>query len=142
MSHLSKKGLLIGALAIIFLVVVLALFVDWQTVLLQLKEANRKVLAVGSLSLIAGYIAYAVRWRLLLHNKAAFLPTFHASNAGNMVNTLLPLRPGDAARIFMLGRKEELPLIEVTTSIVVERWLEQIMRLAALEGGGREQQPA
>jgi len=134
MSHLSKKGLLIGALAIIFLVVVLALFVDWQTVLLQLKEANRKVLAVGSLSLIAGYIAYAVRWRLLLHNKAAFLPTFHASNAGNMVNTLLPLRPGDAARIFMLGRKEELPLIEVTTSIVVERWFEQIMRLAALGG--------
>jgi hypothetical protein len=134
MFHLSKKGLLISTLVIILLMVVLALFVDWQTVLLQLKQANRVLLAAASLLLIAGFVTYAVRWRLLLHNKAGLIPVFHASNAGNMVNTLLPLRPGDAARIFMLGKKEELPLIEVTTGILVERWFEQIMRLAALGG--------
>jgi uncharacterized protein (TIRG00374 family) len=133
-SLLSNKSLLVSALVFALLVLVLAFFVDWQTVLSQISQANLGYLAVASVLLVIGYVAYAIRWRLLLHDKPGFAPTFHASNAGNMVNTLLPLRPGDAARIFMLGKKEELPLIEVTSSIVVERWFEQIMRLAALGG--------
>jgi uncharacterized protein (TIRG00374 family) len=130
----NRKHLLLSGLAILVLVVLLAVFVDWQAVRLQLSRANSVYLAAGTLLLILGYLAYALRWQVLLVEKLHFKWTFHAANAGSMVNLLLPLRPGDAARILMLGRHENTSMINVTTSIVVERWYEQIMRIAALGG--------
>ena len=128
------KSLLGSVLVVALLALLFAFFIDWQTVARQLKQVTLLSLAFASLLLILGYIAYAIRWRLLLKNIPDFSPTFHAANAGNMANTLLPLRPGDAARIFVLGSGESIPLLQVTSSIVVERWFEQIMRLASFGG--------
>jgi uncharacterized protein (TIRG00374 family) len=99
-----------------------------------LSQVNRFFLALASIFLFTGYIFYAIRWRYLLDNQPDFLSTFHAANAGNMANTLLPLRPGDAGRIILLGGSKSISMLAVTSSIVVERWFEQIMRLAAFGG--------
>jgi uncharacterized protein (TIRG00374 family) len=130
----SAKGVaLFSALLILFLLV-LASFVDWPVVLEMLSRADRRLLAAGALLLLAGYGFYAVRWRYLMKDIPGLLDVFHTSNVGNMVNTLLPLRPGDAIRILLLAKKDGPPALMVTSSIVVERWLETIMRLAALGG--------
>jgi len=131
---ISTKKLLFSLLALILLVILLVLFIDIESVMVQLRRTNRVLLLVGSGFLIAGYVAYAIRWKTLLESKPGLVPTFHASNVGNLANTLLPVRPGDALRIYLLGESEKVPLLEVTSSVVVERWFEQIMRLAAFGG--------
>lgn len=131
---LSRRTLLLGILGTIVLVVVLAFLVDWENVLRQIQHANPRYLFIGVGLLLLGYIAYAIRWHVLLLDKPHYRSTFHAANAGSMINLLLPLRPGDATRIFMLGKTEPAALINVTTSIVVERWYEQALRVAALGG--------
>jgi len=132
--RLTYKSLVISALVLIVILAVLSQFVDWSLVIQQIRQANKPALTGGTIFLLLGYWFYAVRWRFLLENQPRLRNTYHASNAGNMANTLLPLRPGDAARILILGKLDRIPLAKVTTSIIVERWYEQIMRLAALGG--------
>ena len=132
MSGMSSKRLAVIFVVLLLVLVLLASFVDWDEVFKMLQGINRWQLALASIFLVLGFLAYAQRWRLLLEKRSRLIPTFHASNAGNLVNTLLPLRPGDVARIVMLGAEEELSMLLITSSIVVERWFEQIMRLVAL----------
>lgn len=132
--QISKKNLVFSAIVVIILIVLLAILADWHVVFLQLKHANLTYLSLGTLLLVLGFITYAIRWQVLIIERPSFMQTFHAANAGSMVNMLLPLRPGDAARILMLGKRDHISLINVTTSIVVERWYEQIMRVSALGG--------
>ena len=51
-----------------------------------------------------------------------------------MVNVLLPGRPGDPVRVLLLAGNTGAPVFGVTSSVVIERWYEQIMRLAAFGG--------
>lgn len=81
-----------------------------------------------------GMVVYALRWRLLLADKPGRLVAYHASNIGHMFNILLPLRAGEPARIVYLGSQAHLSVAEATSSVFVERQLEQIMRIAALGG--------
>lgn len=131
---ISKKQIILGALIVVAILVMLAIFVDWPTVIAQLRGANLTLLGIGTLVLILGYVVYAIRWHVLLTDDVPFIWTFHTANSGSLVNLLLPLRPGDAARILMLGMKDNMSVIRVTSSIVVERWYEQVMRIAAIGG--------
>jgi uncharacterized protein (TIRG00374 family) len=131
---MSAKQLILTLLFILVPLALLAWFVDWEMVLRLLRRINTWQLVLASVFLVVGYLAFAQRWRLLLSGRPQFMPTFHASNAGNLANTLLPVRPGDAARIVMLGGSDDLSYALVTSSIIVERWFEQVMRLAALGG--------
>ncbi len=112
----------------------LAILVDWPMTLAQIRWANPVLLGYGIVLLALGYATYAIRWQVLMVDGPDFRWTWHAANVGSLVNMLLPLRPGDPARVLMLSGRERFSLIRVTTSIVVERWYEQIMRIAALGG--------
>jgi uncharacterized protein (TIRG00374 family) len=133
-SRISTSSLVMSGIAIIIVFVLLAYFIDWEIVFDQLQNANHGYLSLGIILLVFGYIVYTGRWHVLLLEKPKFIWTFHAANVGNMVNMLLPLRPGDAVRVLMLGKRDVNSLINCATSIVVERWYEQIMRAAALGG--------
>lgn len=134
MSILKSRRLLLSTLFVGLLVGVMAWFVDWRLVTFLLARASWWKLVAGLLLLVLGFVIYAFRWRLILPGKPRFLPVFHASNVGSMANMLLPLRPGDAMRIFMLDGVGHLSLLQITSSLIVERWFEQLMRLAALGG--------
>ncbi|MFQ5409792.1 MAG: lysylphosphatidylglycerol synthase transmembrane domain-containing protein [Anaerolineales bacterium] len=122
-----------GVLALLALIVALfAIFVDLRAVARQLAQSDLRWMAAASVMLIAGLAAYASRWHTLLAKKAGWLPTFNAANAGHMLNIFIPFRGGEAARIVMLSRTSEVSLTEVTSSFVVERLFEQVMRLSAL----------
>jgi uncharacterized protein (TIRG00374 family) len=130
----SRKALIVAAALFTALLAALALLVDWPLVLRMLADANRPILAGAALLLILGYVTYAERWRYLLGTRASYRDVFHTANVASMLNALLPGRPGDPVRVLLLSGKSGAPVFAVTSSVVVERWYEQIMRLAALGG--------
>jgi len=124
-----------GTIGLIALIVLLfSFFVDVHAVLVQLRRIDWYYGLAASAMLIIGLLTYARRWRMLLADKVAFPNTFHTANVGHMLNMWIPFRAGEPARILLLGQSQAVPLSEVTSSVVVERWLEQVMRLAALGG--------
>ncbi len=116
------------------IVVVFVFFVDLRAVGRTLKTADFRFLLLASGFLVLGLVIYAVRWRLLLANKPGLLTTFHASNIGHMGNMLIPGRVGEGMRIVVMGASGQVTVVEATSSFVIERLFEQIMRLAALGG--------
>lgn len=134
MQGLSRRKLILSGLLALGLTAGLVFFIDWREVMRRLAAADWRRLTAAAGLLLAGYIVYAARWRYFLHGRPQFVATFHTSNVGNLANTLLPLRPGDPMRAFILRSASGLSILQITSSLVVERWFEQVMRLAALSG--------
>lgn len=130
----SVKGAVLFGLLLLALIAVLATLVDWPVVIRMLAKADGMQLAASAVLLLAGYVFYAIRWRYLMNNIPALPAVYHAANVGNMINTLLPLRPGEPVRVLLLCSKGPPPALMAASSIVVERWLETTLRLAALGG--------
>ena len=129
----KQTGQLIGVLLVIGAIVALFVwFVDLAAVGRTLKTADFPLLLLASLFLILGLLFYAMRWRLLLGNKPSLQQTFHASNIGHAGNIIVPARAGEAMRIVVMGRGGVVSYTEATSSFVVERLFEQLMRLLAL----------
>jgi len=121
---------ILGMLVIILVIAVLFfLLVDLQAVFQQLKAADQRLLVAASIMLILGLAAFALRWVALLEYKPGLLFTFHASNMGHAGNIIFPFRAGEAIRILVMGTDESVSFTEATTSVVVERLFEQLMRL-------------
>jgi uncharacterized protein (TIRG00374 family) len=114
------------------IVAVFVWLVDWPAVGQVLRTADITYLLLASLALVAGLLAFAWRWRVLLANKPSLLHTFHASNIGHAGNMLIPGRAGEPARIVVMGQDKSVSITTATSSFVVERLFEQIMRLLAL----------
>ncbi|MCA9898068.1 MAG: flippase-like domain-containing protein [Ardenticatenaceae bacterium] len=132
---MSRKQIwqIVGLLVVIGAIVALFVwFVDLQAVGEVLSTAVPTHLILASVLLILGLLFYALRWQLLLGNKPTLLQTFHASNIGHAGNIIVPARAGEAMRIVVLGRSEAVTYTEATSSFVVERLFEQLMRLLAL----------
>jgi uncharacterized protein (TIRG00374 family) len=128
---------------IVLILVLFAALVDLQAVWTQLRRANWRF-AFGAVGmLLLGLGLYALRWQMLLTHRAPLPEVFHAANIGHMINILVPLRAGEAARVAAISRGPGVPLSMSASSVAVERWLEQLMRLTALGGaivlgGGRQ----
>lgn len=118
---------MVGAIVALFVV-----FVDLEAVARELRAADPAYLLAASALLVSGMVVFAIRWRMLLGNKPTLLHTFHASNIGHAGNIIIPGRAGEPARIMVIARSQALSVTETTSSFVVERLFEQIMRLLAL----------
>ena len=133
-SQLSTKRIL-GVLAVIIVIIaIFLLLVDLDEVLNELSTADPRLLLLASAAFLAGLVAFAARWRALLNYEPSLIFTFHASNLGHAGNILLPFRAGEAIRILVMGTDAEVSLAESTSSFVVERLFEQLMRLLAIMG--------
>ncbi|HRQ39994.1 MAG TPA: lysylphosphatidylglycerol synthase transmembrane domain-containing protein [Chloroflexota bacterium] len=119
--------MILGITAVLFI-----LFVDVAAVYRELRHAQPVYMLVASLLLLAGLSCFALRWRFLLQNRPGFWHTFHAANIGHAGNMLLPGRVGEPARIVVMGQDGSVSYTEATSSFVVERLFEQMMRLLAL----------
>ena len=141
-----RRTLVVAAI-IIAITILFFLLVETEEVVQHLVAADARFLFAASIALILGLVAFAARWRALLGNKPRLLFTFHASNLGHAGNILIPFRAGEAIRILVMGSEKSVSLTEATTSVVVERLFEQLMRLltlaaAILVGVGLEISPS
>jgi uncharacterized protein (TIRG00374 family) len=126
------RRILIVAVIIIAITILFFSLVDTEVVVQHLLAADARYLFAASVALVLGFIAFAARWRALLGNKPPLLFTFHACNLGQAANILIPLRAGEPVRILVIGSEKSVSFTEATTSVVVERLFEQLMRLLAL----------
>lgn len=131
-SRGSRKQAIITLLVIAAIVALFLVLIDVELVISQLLAADPASIALASALLIISLAAYAVRWRALLGNKPSFKLTFHAANLGHAGNIIIPFRAGEVIRILVMGRSTAVSYTETTTSIVVERLFEQLMRLLVL----------
>jgi uncharacterized protein (TIRG00374 family) len=65
-------------------------------------------------------------WRLLLRRRVTVVDAFWGYSVGFLVNNVMPLRVGEAARIGVLARKRQLPLVEVASAAGIERVLDMV----------------
>jgi uncharacterized protein (TIRG00374 family) len=124
----------LSLLLVFVMVVLLFIFVDIEQVAWQLRHADLRYLALAALMLLGGFGIYSLRWQLLLQRQPSLAKAFHASNLGNLVNMMLPMNPGDAIRIWLINRNSAISIGQGTSSIVIERMLENILRLVAFSG--------
>lgn len=130
----ARRSVFITVGFIIFVVVLFVVFVDLGQVVDQLSQTDWRYGAAAGGALLLGMVSYAVRWRLLLGNVPGRVATFHAANAGHTFNILIPLRAGMWARVFVIKQLSPVTITEGLSSVMVERLMEQTMRLIALGG--------
>ncbi|UCD98619.1 MAG: flippase-like domain-containing protein [Chloroflexota bacterium] len=105
-------------------------FVDLNQVIGLLQKADWKLLIAAISMLIIAYILLAVRWRYLLGNRPGFFSAFHSVNVSNLVNSLTPI-PEIALRVLITGGGSNMSVSSATSGMLVERTLEQVMRVLA-----------
>jgi len=83
---------------------------------------------------IASYAAQGYRWKLLLARtgELSWFRSTEAIYAGLFVNELLPARPGELLRAFVVSRWLEVGVAEILPSVVVERVFDAIWMVFAL----------
>jgi uncharacterized protein (TIRG00374 family) len=93
---------------------------------LELRRAEVAPI-VGSVVMMAiVYVMRAIRWQFLLRpiGPAGFGIAFRATVIGFAISALLPARPGEAVRPYLLARREGLSFTSVLATIVIERMLD------------------
>ena len=125
-----KKRLLLALAVTLVIGAIFFWFVDLDQVIELLRQADWRLLAAGMGALLVSYVLMAVRWRYLLANRTGFFPSFHAINISNLVNSLTPI-PEIALRVLITGRSRDMSISGATSGMLVERSLEQVMRVLA-----------
>src|SRR5262249_26029153 len=84
------------------------------------------VLAVGVTMMI--YVFRALRWQYLLApiGRARFGPAFQTTVIGFAASFLLPARPGEVLRPYLLAKREGLPATPAFATIILERLLDLV----------------
>ena len=98
----------------------------------SLQSARLSGLAVAFLGMMLSLVARAHRWSILLNGCTSTGPAFWALSIGNLLNNILPLRAGEAARIVVLSGSSRIPLVQVAGSVIIERMLDAFMLLLLL----------
>jgi uncharacterized protein (TIRG00374 family) len=125
-----KKRLLIAFLATAIIGGLFFWFVDLNQVIKLLRLADWRYLSAAVAALVVAYILLALRWRYLLGNQPGFIPAFHSVNMSNLVNSLTPI-PEIALRVLITGQGSGMSVPGATSGMLVERSLEQVMRVLA-----------
>jgi hypothetical protein len=120
-------------LSIVFLIWVLR---DFHIVraLRDMANADWKWVLVGMACDVMSYVAQAWRWKLLLtpFGRVRISRTIRAVFSGLFANLVLPLRPGEFLRAYLLSGTENIKLGRMIGSIAVERLVDLVIATASL----------
>jgi len=106
MTDKNKNGkqlrFVIGILLSLVVLAVMILFIDGKEVAAAFKQVNILIIAPLSFLLVFALLCRAYAWRIILNEKVSLSQSFLIINAGYFVNTILPFRVGELARVFLL----------------------------------------
>ena len=76
----------------------------------EIRQAHAWLIAVSAVSTVAVTALRAIRWQYLLApiGVAGFRPAFRTTMIGFAVSSVLPARPGEVIRPYLLARREGL----------------------------------
>jgi uncharacterized protein (TIRG00374 family) len=100
----------------------------------DMANADWKWVLVGMACDVLSYFAQAWRWKLLLRpfGKVRFTKALRAIFSGLFANMVLPLRPGEFLRGYLLSGSENIKLGLTLGSIGVERLVDLVIATASL----------
>ena len=106
MTDNNKTGkqlrFVIGIVLSLVVLVVMILFIDGKEVAAAFKQVNILIVAPLSFLLVFALLCRAYAWQIILNEKVSLSQSFLIINAGYFVNTILPFRVGELARVFLL----------------------------------------
>jgi len=96
---------------------------NWSFLISILKNLPFKYLPLLMVIQSVPIAIRAIRWKYMLEpgSKAKFGDLYKVTAIGFMLNNLLPLRPGEFIRPYMLSKKTQIPLSTLLATIVIER---------------------
>jgi uncharacterized protein (TIRG00374 family) len=108
--------------------------IDLDELMLQIRQANYRWVAVSILFAILALMFRTFRWRLLIepldeHPKVTNI--FHAINIGYLANFVFP-RIGEITRCGILNRTDHVPVDRLFGTVIVERIFDMLMTLLML----------
>jgi uncharacterized protein (TIRG00374 family) len=94
----------------------------------EIRQAEAWLIAVSAISTVLVTALRAVRWQYLLApiGVAGFRPAFRTTMIGFAVSSVLPARPGEVIRPYLLARQAGLNATATFATIVVERLLDSV----------------
>ncbi len=100
--------------------------IDYKTLARQYQRLQPADLLIGIAFSMAVYFVNSLRLVLLLRPiaKVSFWRTLQAIYIALFTNEVLPLRPGELIRCYLLSRWSKLPLANLFASAAVERILD------------------
>ncbi|MEN9563398.1 MAG: hypothetical protein RIR73_1642 [Chloroflexota bacterium] len=127
-SKNNLKRILPGVLVSIALIAAILYFVDIETTLNALRNANYGLIGIAAIFSFVWLAVRAIVWRTLLRNKPTYKDVFFTAGEGYLLNNFLPFRLGEIGRAFLLSRKSGgLTFAEIIPTIVIERAVDLII---------------
>ena len=107
---------------------------DLEQVWLEIRRARVWYLVFAGTMTVLLYAIRAIRWQVLLRpiGGARFGPALRATVIGFAASALLPARPGEVLRPYLLARREGLSATAAFATILVERWFDLVTVLLLL----------
>ncbi len=133
--NLRRLLTLVLSIAISIAFLALALYsVDFGKLARAFASADYRLVALAGCFNVAGYMARTKRWqRLLTPSKPISLRRlFPVLVVGFALNNVLPGRPGEFARAYALGQREEISKTLGFATVVVERVMDGIALIGFL----------
>jgi uncharacterized protein (TIRG00374 family) len=92
------------------------------------RRADGRLLAVGVCVTMLTYVVRAVRWQYMLASigPTRFSTAFRTTVIGFSASFLLPARPGEVLRPYLLARHEGLPPTAAFATVILERLLDLV----------------
>ena len=94
----------------------------------EIKQSESWLVAVSAASTVLVTALRALRWQYMLApiGTAGFRPAFRTTMIGFAVSSVLPARPGEVIRPYLLARQAGLSATATFATIVVERLLDSV----------------
>lgn len=129
-----RRQLLITIGLVVLLIVLLFTLVDMEAMFDLLRQADWRLLLVGTGFLLLCYGLLAIRWRYVLANQPSLVKTLHILSSGLMFSIITPI-PNSPFRVVVMDRTTPVKATEATSSILIEYVLSFILRLVGLALG-------
>ena len=114
-----------GLVLSVVIVGAIASLVDMGALADTMFSADYRFLAPSLAVYALGLVTRAERWRVLLSKHIPLKRVFHIMNIGYFANSVLPLRLGEVARVFLTSRaSERVTVMGSASTILIERLLD------------------
>jgi uncharacterized protein (TIRG00374 family) len=127
----SRRKTIFIVLLIALVIILLAVFIDFSAVWDALAQADFKIMAVGALLLLGGFLLISLRGRYLWGNQPEFLTTLNTDSISYMIRMVTPLFV-PVLRVATISMATPLTVSEATPGMMAERLLELVMRFVFL----------
>jgi uncharacterized protein (TIRG00374 family) len=109
-----------------FIISAIALYIvfrvtNWEELKLAFSSVQIGYLLLAETIFITSNATRGLAWKILLNGKASVKQTFFMINIGYLLNNILPFRVGELARAMFLGKDTGLGMVNVLSTIVIER---------------------